>query len=122
MKRLQYPGPRKVMTVREVAAYLHVHPSTIYRLVRSNQIPAFHIGSDWRFKTSKPSTAGAWSNRTSTHAGIPANNFLAKDRLQRTLCSPSYVPCWRIEITVQAVTATNPEITTAKIMMSRLRI
>ena len=23
--------------------------STIYRLVRSNQIPAFHIGSDWRF-------------------------------------------------------------------------
>ena len=49
MKRLQYPGPRKVMTVREVAAYLHVHPSTIYRRVRRNQIPAFHIGSDWRF-------------------------------------------------------------------------
>jgi excisionase family DNA binding protein len=37
------------MTVREVAAYLHVHPNTIYRLVRSNQIPAFHIGSDWGF-------------------------------------------------------------------------
>jgi excisionase family DNA binding protein len=49
MKRLQYPGPRKVMTVREVAAYLHAHPSTIYRLVRRSQIPAFHIGSDWRF-------------------------------------------------------------------------
>ncbi len=49
MKRLQYPGPQKVMTVREVSAYLHVHPSTIYRLVKRNQIPAFHIGSDWRF-------------------------------------------------------------------------
>jgi excisionase family DNA binding protein len=49
MKRLQYPGPRKVMTVREVSAYLHVHPITIYRLVRRNQIPAFHVGSDWRF-------------------------------------------------------------------------
>jgi excisionase family DNA binding protein len=49
MKRLQYPGPQKVMTVREVSAYLHVHPITIYRLVRRNQIPAFHVGSDWRF-------------------------------------------------------------------------
>jgi len=49
MKRLQYPGPTKVMTVREVAAYLSVHPSTIYRLLRQNQIPAFRIGSDWRF-------------------------------------------------------------------------
>ena len=49
MKRLQYPGPRKVMTVREVAAYLKVHPSTIYRLLKHDQIPAFHMGSDWRF-------------------------------------------------------------------------
>jgi len=44
MKRLQYPGPRKVMTVREVAAYLKVHPSTIYRLLKHDQIPAFHMG------------------------------------------------------------------------------
>jgi excisionase family DNA binding protein len=37
------------MTVREVSAYLQVHPSTIYRLLKHNQIPAFHVGSDWRF-------------------------------------------------------------------------
>ena len=49
MRRLQYPEPTKVMTVREVGACLHAHPSTIYRLVRRSQIPAFHIGSDWRF-------------------------------------------------------------------------
>jgi excisionase family DNA binding protein len=42
-------GPTNVMTVREVSDYLHVHPSTIYRLVKHKQIPAFHIGSDWRF-------------------------------------------------------------------------
>ena len=41
--------PTKVMTVREVSAYLHVHPTTIYRLLRKKKIPAFHIGSDWRF-------------------------------------------------------------------------
>jgi excisionase family DNA binding protein len=49
MKRLQYPGPRKVITVRELSDYLHCHPSTIYRLMKRNQIPAFHMGSDWRF-------------------------------------------------------------------------
>ena len=49
MKRPQYPGPQKVMTVRELSAYLHVHPSTIYRLLKRHEIPAFHVGSDWRF-------------------------------------------------------------------------
>jgi excisionase family DNA binding protein len=44
-----HTGPVKVMTVREVSAYLKVHPSTIYRLLKRNQIPAFHMGSDWRF-------------------------------------------------------------------------
>jgi excisionase family DNA binding protein len=44
-----YSRPVAVMTVREVSAYLHVHPSTIYRLVKQRQIPAFQVGSDWRF-------------------------------------------------------------------------
>ena len=39
----------KVMTVMEVAEYLHVHPSTIYRLLRKKDLPAFRVGSDWRF-------------------------------------------------------------------------
>ncbi len=38
-----------VLTLTEVADYLRVHPSTIYRLLRSGQIPAFRMGSDWRF-------------------------------------------------------------------------
>jgi excisionase family DNA binding protein len=42
-------GPVKMMTVREVAAYLSVAPSTIYRLLRQNQIPGFQVGSYWRF-------------------------------------------------------------------------
>jgi excisionase family DNA binding protein len=37
------------MTVREVSAYLHVHTSTIYRMLKHHQIPAFRVGSDWRF-------------------------------------------------------------------------
>jgi len=38
-----------VLTVKEVAAYLRVHQSTIYRLLKSHQLPAFRVGSDWRF-------------------------------------------------------------------------
>jgi hypothetical protein len=31
-KKLQYRAPARVMTVRDVSAYLRVHPSTIYKL------------------------------------------------------------------------------------------
>jgi excisionase family DNA binding protein len=39
----------RVLTLDEVAEFLHVHPSTVYRLLRNRRIPAFKIGSDWRF-------------------------------------------------------------------------
>ena len=38
-----------VMTLEEVAAFLQVHASTIYRLLKKHRIPAFKLGSDWRF-------------------------------------------------------------------------
>jgi len=38
-----------VLTLKEVAGFLHVHPSTIHRLLKDRRIPAFKIGSDWRF-------------------------------------------------------------------------
>ncbi|MGD0292053.1 MAG: helix-turn-helix domain-containing protein [Candidatus Binataceae bacterium] len=38
-----------VLTLEEVAELLHVHPSTVYRLLKNRRIPAFKIGSDWRF-------------------------------------------------------------------------
>jgi excisionase family DNA binding protein len=40
---------RTVMTLEEVAAYLRVHQSTVYRLLKAQSIPAFKLGSDWRF-------------------------------------------------------------------------
>ena len=38
-----------VITVRGLAEYLQVHPSTVYRLVKLGLLPAFKVGSDWRF-------------------------------------------------------------------------
>ena len=45
----RYTSPNKVMTVREVCAHLRVSRSTIYRLLKENQIPALRIGRKWRF-------------------------------------------------------------------------
>jgi excisionase family DNA binding protein len=39
----------RVLTLEEVAEFLRVHPTTIYRLLRKGKIPAFKVGSDWRF-------------------------------------------------------------------------
>jgi excisionase family DNA binding protein len=41
--------PREIMTVGEVAAYLHVHPSTVYKMMKHKEQPGFRIGADWRF-------------------------------------------------------------------------
>jgi excisionase family DNA binding protein len=38
-----------ILTVKELSHYLKVHPSTVYRLLRDGQLPAFKVGSDWRF-------------------------------------------------------------------------
>lgn len=39
----------QVMTLSDVAEYLRCHPSTVYRLLKEKRIPAFRVGTDWRF-------------------------------------------------------------------------
>lgn len=39
----------KVITLEQVAEYLKVHPSTIYRLLKRKELPGFKVGRDWRF-------------------------------------------------------------------------
>ena len=43
------PALKSMMTMQEVAEYLRVTRSTIHRLLKRNQIPAFRIGRHWRF-------------------------------------------------------------------------
>lgn len=38
-----------ILTLPEVARWLQVHPSSIYTLLKRRAIPAFKVGSDWRF-------------------------------------------------------------------------
>jgi excisionase family DNA binding protein len=39
----------KYITVDELSDYLRVHKTTIYRMLKQRKLPAFRIGSDWRF-------------------------------------------------------------------------
>ncbi len=42
---------REMLTVRELAHYLRLHPTTVYRLVKAGQLPGFKIGFSWRFNS-----------------------------------------------------------------------
>ncbi len=37
-------------TVDEIAADLHVHRITVYRLLKAGKIPGFKVGRVWRFR------------------------------------------------------------------------
>ena len=43
------PEPQTILTVTELANYLQVHRTTIYRLLMRGELPGFKIGGDWRF-------------------------------------------------------------------------
>jgi excisionase family DNA binding protein len=40
----------QMLTAQELAAYLRVNRSTVYRLLKKKQLPGFRIGSEWRFQ------------------------------------------------------------------------
>jgi excisionase family DNA binding protein len=49
----QNVGSETVMTLHEVAHFLRCHESTVYRLAKRGELPAFRLGSEWRFLRSK---------------------------------------------------------------------
>lgn len=40
----------QIMTVKDVASYLKLNERTVYRMATSSKIPAFKVGTSWRFK------------------------------------------------------------------------
>jgi excisionase family DNA binding protein len=39
----------EIMTIEEVASYLRIPVSTVYRLAQQGRIPASKVGRQWRF-------------------------------------------------------------------------
>jgi excisionase family DNA binding protein len=46
---LGFGGGNKMLTAQELAVYLRVNRSTVYRLLKRGELPGFRIGSEWRF-------------------------------------------------------------------------
>jgi excisionase family DNA binding protein len=40
----------RLLTVGEIADYLRVNPTTIYRRLKRQELPAFKVGGNWRLK------------------------------------------------------------------------
>ncbi len=43
-------SPGEVLTIEELAGYLKIAKSTLYKLVREGKIPCQKIGRHWRFR------------------------------------------------------------------------
>ena len=43
------PNPDQVMTLEELAVYLKIPKSTLYKLVQEGRVPGQKIGKQWRF-------------------------------------------------------------------------
>ena len=43
---------RQILTINEMAKYLKISPSSVYKLARSGEIPAFKVLNKWRFEIS----------------------------------------------------------------------
>ena len=50
MMRRSDPELQAFLTTEEVLGYLKTTPRTIYRLIRSGELPAVRIGLQWRFR------------------------------------------------------------------------
>ncbi len=67
---------KEIMTTKDVADYLNLHPLTVHKYAREGKIPAFKIGTDWRFHKKY---IERWIKEKLTY------NINGKDRRQTTL-------------------------------------
>lgn len=40
----------EILTTDEVAAYLKIGKLTVYKLVKTGELPGFRVGNSWRFQ------------------------------------------------------------------------
>jgi excisionase family DNA binding protein len=74
-----------IITLEEVAEFLRVHPSTVYRLLRSHSIPAFKLGSDWRFNQESIERWIIEREAANAHIPIVLGNHFGKTGMMRAV-------------------------------------
>jgi excisionase family DNA binding protein len=40
----------EILTAKDVSELLKISEGTVYKMIREGRIPAFRVGSDWRFQ------------------------------------------------------------------------
>ena len=60
----------EILTLQEVANYLKVDEKTVYRMVKSKQLPAFKVRNQWRFR------------KDDINKWIEVNNISTNDKLE----------------------------------------
>ncbi len=66
---------KEIMTAKEVAQYLSIHPLTVHKYAREGKIPAFKIGTDWRFHKK---SLEKWIHQKSTFTFKQSNRLTGK--------------------------------------------
>jgi excisionase family DNA binding protein len=56
----------EILTVKELADYLKIAEKTAYRFINEGKIPAFKVGSAWRFKKDQIDAWIASQSKTNT--------------------------------------------------------
>ena len=59
------------LTAEEVAAYLRLPLSTVYRLAQTRVLPGFKVGKHWRFKQQ---SINAWIDLQEQNRPVPLEN------------------------------------------------
>ena len=58
------PPPPEVMTIDDLAAYLQVSKSSLYKLAQDGKVPGQKVGKHWRFHKE---SVDEWLKRSSRH-------------------------------------------------------
>ena len=66
-----------VLTVRDLSNYLKLSPSTVYRLLKTGQLPAFKVGRDWRFSVE---AIDRWRVEREKNCGMQGARLTASSR------------------------------------------
>ena len=64
-------GLPSFLKTEEVLSYLKVTPRTIYRLIRTGELPAVRVGRQWRFRRDD---LDAWLDRQGNHGVVATLN------------------------------------------------
>ena len=92
-----------LLTLEDVAECLRVHRSTVYRMVKKNQLPAFKFGGEWRFNRE---SIERWrvdaQQNVSGDDAIPGTGAKARVQPSHSMAASPEWPANRLKSTSQA--------------------